>query len=168
MREAVFEGAYPLALRSAHVRSAGAVVSGAVLVADREDWEQEALTAAWQALPRYDPARASIRTYVERVIATRFASLWRARRCRPRLEPLEEHHSIGLGEIPMVEFRTDFHRVSASLAERDRRLATFLMDHSPTEASRALGISRSTVYEGIRRIRIAFEDAGLGPRSGRH
>jgi len=168
MLEAAFRQAYPLALRSAQVRSAGAVVSGTVLLADREDWEQEALAAVWRALPRYDPSRASMRTYVERVIATRFASLGRARRCHPRLEPLEEHHSVGLDEIPMVEFRTDFHRVSASLAERDRRLAICLMDHSPTQAGRALGVSRSTIYEGIRRIRLAFEDAGFGPPAGRH
>lgn len=168
MRDAGFRRAYPQALLSAQVRSAAAVVTGAVLLADREDWEQEALTAVWRALPRYDAARASMRTYVERVIATRLASLRQGRRWQPRFEPLEEHHSVGLGEIPMVEFRIDFRRVSASLAERDRRLAIFLADHSPTQASRALGISRSTVYEGIRRIRVAFEDAGLGPRAGRH
>jgi hypothetical protein len=53
------------------------------------------------------------------------------------------------------------------LAERDRRLAALLVDHSPTEASRALRLSRSTVYEGIGRIRVAFENAGFGPRMRR-
>jgi RNA polymerase sigma factor (sigma-70 family) len=158
---------YPLARRAAHVRSAAAFAGTSVAQVDREDWEQEAMAAVWRALPRYDHSRASMRTYVEQVIATRFASLRRTRRCQPRFVPFEEHLSVGLDEIPMVEFRTDFYRVSASLAERDRRLAVCLMDHSPTEASRALGVSRSTIYEGIRRIRIAFRDAGFGPRGDR-
>lgn len=167
MREAVFERAYPLALRSARVRSAAAVVCGAVLLADREDLEQEALAAVCKALQHYDPSRASVRTFVEKVVASRFASLLRSRRWQPALIPLEEQHLVGLDGIPAAEFRMDFLRVSASLAERDRRLAVFLLDHSPTEASRKLGISRSTVYERIRRIRVVFEMTGLGPRAGR-
>jgi DNA-directed RNA polymerase specialized sigma24 family protein len=164
---ALFLAIYPLACRAANVRSAAAVAVASVAPADRKDWEQEALTAVWLALPRYDPSRASLRTFVERVITTRFASLVRARRQRPKLEPLEEHHSVGLDGIPGVEFRTDFNRVSASLAECDRWLARFLVDHSPTEASRALRVSRSTVYLGIRRIRTVFEVAGFGPQRGR-
>jgi RNA polymerase sigma factor (sigma-70 family) len=133
--------------------------------ADREDLEQEAFLAVWRALPQYDPLRASLRTFVERVVATRIASLMRARRRQPKLEPLEDHQPVGLDGIPFLEFKTDFQRVSTSLVERDRRLANFLVDHSPTEASRALGISRSTVYEAIRRIRVVFEDAGFGPNA---
>ena len=73
---------------------------------------------------------------------------------------------VGFDGIPAAEFRMDLQRASASLAEADRHLAVFLVDHSQTEASRALGISRSSVYDGIRRIRIAFERAGFGPRAG--
>jgi RNA polymerase sigma factor (sigma-70 family) len=163
---AQFLDIYPLARRAAHMRSAVAVAVASVAPADREDWEQEALTAVWRALPRYDPSRASLRTFVERVVTSRFASLLRAHRSKPKLEPLEEYHSVGLDVIPEVEFRTDFHSVSTSLSERDRLLATLLVDHSPTEAGRALRIARSTVYEGIRRIRIAFGDAGFGLRGG--
>jgi RNA polymerase sigma-70 factor (ECF subfamily) len=165
--QAQFLAIYPLARRAAEVRTAAAIAWASLAPADREDWEQEALTAVWRALPRYDPSRASLRTFVERVVTTRFASLLRARRSRPKLEPLEEYHSVGLDGIPVVEFRTDFHRVSTSLAEHDRRLATLLLDHSPTEASRVLRISRSSVYDRIHRIRIAFEDAGFGPRGRR-
>lgn len=166
-RHAQFLAVLPLARRASEVRTSAAVAQANVEPADREDMNQEGLVAVWRALPRYDPSRASLRTFVERVLTTRFASLVRSRRRRRKLEPLVEHHSVGLDGIPGVEFRTDFHRVSASLAERDRRLATLLLDHSPTEASRVLHISRSTVYERIRRIRTAFEDAGFGRRRGR-
>ena len=164
MHDDIFSRAYPLARRAAAVRSAAAVAMASVQPADREDLEQEALVAVWRALTLFDPLRASLRTFVERVVATRFASVMRGRRRQPTLEPLESYQPVGLDGIPALEFHTDFQRVSASLAERDRRLANLLVDHSPTETSRALGISRSTVYEGIRRIRIAFEEAGLGPR----
>ncbi len=167
MSEAVFERAYPLALRSARVRSAAAVVSGGVMVADREDLEQEALLAVWRALQSFDPSRASLRTFIERVVAARFTSLMRARRFWPTAEPIEEHHQIGLDGIPTVEFHMDLQWACAGLNEADRRLAMLLSDLSPTEARRALGISRSTVYEGIRRIRGAFVDARYGLRVGR-
>lgn len=166
-RLARFLAIYPLARRSVGVRSAAAVALASLPPTEREDLEQEALIAVWQAMPHYDASRASLRTFVERVIATRFASLMRVRRWRPTFEPVKEQHMVGLDGIPLLEFRTDFQRVSASLAERDRSLAELLVDHSPTEASRVLRVSRSTVYEGIRRIRIAFADAGFGPREGR-
>ena len=51
MVEATFEQAYPIAARAARVRAAAAVVSGAIPVADREDFEQEGLTACWRAPP---------------------------------------------------------------------------------------------------------------------
>ncbi len=164
---AQFMAVLPLAVRAAEVRTSAAVAQAQVAPADREDLNQEALVAVWRALPHYDPSRASLRTFVERVIATRFASLMRSRRRQPSFVPLEGHQPVGLDGIPVLEFRTDFQLVSESLAERDRRLATLLLDHSPTEASRVLRISRSTVYEGIRRIRTAFENAGFGPRGGR-
>ncbi len=164
---AQFVAIYPLARRSAQVRTAAAVARATIAPADREDLVQEALTAAWRAIPSYDPSRGSMRTYVELVIASRFASLMRARRRQPIVEPLESYQPVGLNGISVLEFWTDFKRVLALLAERDRRLATLLMDHSPTEVSRALQVSRSTVYAGIRRIGTAFENAGFKPRGGR-
>ena len=125
---------------------------------------QELLYVAWRALPRYDSSRASLRTYTERVIANRFVSLLRARRRELRLVPLEGQHLATRDGIPMVEFRNDLQRVVDSLAQRDRRLVLRLMELSPTEASRGLGIARSTVYTRIRCIRVVFQEAGLGPR----
>ena len=163
MREAVFAKAYPLARRVAEVRSAAAMSMSAPVVADREDLEQEAMVGLWRALPQFDSSRASLRTFVERVIATRIASAMRSQRSLRRL-PAYDTPPHDLSQPPAsVELRSDVERVLAELSDGDRRLALLLIDHTPTEASRQLRISRSTVYERIRRIRVAFIDAGLGP-----
>ena len=47
------------------------------------------------------------------------------------------------------------------LRDDDRRLARLLAAYSPAEASRMLRMSRSTIYEGMHRIRIAFLGVGL-------
>ncbi|MBM3745717.1 MAG: sigma-70 family RNA polymerase sigma factor [Acidobacteria bacterium] len=167
MREVTFQQAYPMALRAAQVRSAAAVATAGLPAHEREDLEQEALMAVWRALPQYDPSRACLRTFIERVIASRFASLLRARRRQLTLVPLDGQHLVTRDGIPVVEFRNDLQRVVGSLAERDRRLTLRLMEHTPTETSRSLGIARSTVYEHLRRIRTAFVDAGLGPQKAR-
>lgn len=165
MREAVFERVYPLALRSAQVRSAAAVASGAVLLADREDLEQEGLIACWRALPHYDPARASLRTFVEHVVATRFVSLRRARLCRPRLQPLDENqYQVGSAWAGEIELRSDVQRVLNSLPDTERKLAVALIECTPAEVSRLVGTARSTVYKRIQHIRAAFGNAGLRPQ----
>ena len=167
MLDQVFEQAYSMACRAARARLAAAVAMGALPRQDCEDLEQEALMAVWRALQRFDPSRASLRTFVEMVVAARFASLMRARRSLPVLAPVDEYHAIGLDGIPALEFRVDLQRAAASLTEPDRCLAALLTDHTPTEAGRALGIARSTVYESIHRIRTTFKRAGFGRRAGR-
>jgi len=166
MREAIFASAYPLARRAARARSSIAISLGTATALDREDLEQEALAAVWHALQFFDPSRASLRTFVERIVANRFASLMRTRRGQPVFEVLQEHHLLGLDGIPTAEFRIDFQKVAASLSEPDRRFAESLLEHRPTEACRAMRISRSCGYERIRRIRTAFENAGFRPNAG--
>ena len=165
---AFFGAAYPLALRSVQVRSAAAVLSGTIPESEREDLEQEGLLACWRALPRFDANRASLRTFVERVVAARITSLHRARHCRFRFQPLEDdQYPGGDAWTQEIEMRSDIHQVLASLRDRDRRLAVALTEHTPAEASRIVGLARSTVYERIRHIRIAFVDAGLRPQAAR-
>jgi RNA polymerase sigma-70 factor (ECF subfamily) len=168
VREGLFEEAYPLALRAARVRAAAAVAFGGAPAGDREDLEQEALLRVWQALPRYDPTKASLRTFVERVADSRFASLLRPRCRQVVIEPLSRISPASADGIPAVELRVDFERVLAKLSEPDRRLARLLSEHTPSQASRILGVARSTVYCRIRRLRAAFRAAGYGPsaRSG--
>jgi RNA polymerase sigma factor (sigma-70 family) len=167
MSDAMFERIHPFARRSAQVRAAAQVASGTISPFDREDVEQEGLMACWRALPRFDPTRGSLRTFVEHVVARHLASLRRAHLCRPRVQSLNEgRHQVGSAWAREIELRSDVQRILDALPDADRQLTLALIEHTPTDASRLLGIARSTVYEGIRRIRIAFEDAGFRPRGG--
>jgi len=168
MGETAFAEVYPLAVRAASVRARAAVASGAVPPADREDLKQEGLMACWRALPHFNPTRASLRTFIERVVSARMVSLHRGRLCRPRFEPLEaDRHSSGCAWAQQIELRSDVGRLLDTLRVADRQLARALIERTPTEASRFLGMARSTVYERMCHLRAAFADAGLHPRSAR-
>ncbi len=163
MPETSFEKAYPLARRAAQVRAIAAVASGRARAADREDLEQEALLRIWQALPRYDPSKGSLGTFIERVAESRFRSLLRSRRHSVTIEPLDGMRPASADGIPMVEFRTDFERLLRLVGGPERRLASLLTVHSASEAGRILGVARSTVYRRIERLRAALLAAGYGP-----
>ena len=156
MHEAVFDGAYPLALRSAQVRSAAAVVNGAVLMADREDVEQEVLTCVWQALAKYDPARAGLRTFIELVVRTQFMSMLRSRRHRSKFESLDERNVAGEGGFREIELREDMRRALADVSVFDRAVALSLTESSVVETSRDMRVSRAAVYRAIGRLRLAL------------
>ena len=164
MVEATFEQAYPIAARAAKVRATAAVVSGAVPVADREDFEQEGLTACWRALPKFDPSRASLRTFIELVIARRIASLVRTARRSPSHLPLNAAGPRPVDSAADVqELYADVERLSSAFGRHDRQLVLLLLEHSPAEAGRMLGIPRSTVHDKILRLRRRFVEAGFVP-----
>ena len=164
MRDAVFERAYPLMLRSAQVRSAAAVLSGAVLLADRDALEQETITRVWQALARYDPTRAGLRTFIELVVRTQFASMFRAHPRVLKLEYVDNQNVAGEGEFLEIELRADVRRVLADVSSFDRSVAFALTEYSAVDTSRCLGVSRATVYRAIGRLREALTKAGLSPQ----
>ncbi len=168
MLEATFEQAYPIAARVARVRATAAVVSGAIPVADREDFEQEGLAACWRALPHYDPARASLRTFVERVIASRIASLVRTARRAPARVALNAAgpHPAASG-MSAQELYADVERISSALERHDRQLILLLLEYSPAEAGRMLGLPRSTVHDRIIRLRRTLAAAGFVPKGCR-
>jgi RNA polymerase sigma factor (sigma-70 family) len=168
MAEATFELAYPIAVRAARVRATAAVVSGVILLADLEDLEQEGLTACWRALPLFNPARASLRTFIERVIASRIASLVRTARRSPVRVPLNAAGPRPAGSgAEIQELYADVERLSSAFGGRERQLILLLLENSPAEAGRILGISRSTVHERILRIRRRFVAAGFVPNGDR-
>jgi RNA polymerase sigma factor (sigma-70 family) len=150
VRKVPFEHAYPRARRAAQVRSAAAVARGAIPAADREDLEQEAVAACWRALGNFDPTRASLATYVECVIATRIASIVRAGRRVRAHQPLALASERRANDVfEHCGLRIDIERLLSLRSDEERRLTSLLMEHTPSEASRMLGVARSTIYARI-------------------
>jgi DNA-directed RNA polymerase specialized sigma24 family protein len=164
--DGVFERSYSTSSRLAAVRAATLVALLGLPPDCRRDLEQEALCALWRARLAFDPRRASWHAFSERVVANHLSSLARQMRSQRsgqfREEPLEEHHDLAAPH-DLVDLRLDVTRVLARVSPFDRRVALCLIDGSPTDTSRTLGISRASAYRAIGRLRTAFMAAGLAP-----
>jgi hypothetical protein len=66
--------------------------------------------------------------------------------------------------IAGLELRIDIERLLKVRSDGERRLASVLMEHTPSQASRMLGVARSTIYAHIQKLRPHFAAAGFGPR----
>jgi RNA polymerase sigma factor (sigma-70 family) len=158
-----FDQAYPYAKRAAEIWSRMATRGRAKAAADREDLQQEAIFRVWYALPRFDPARASLRTFVEHVVANQIVAILRPAKSRTKLHPLDNTKvNATAASMDWVRVKIDVDRVVARLNGRDRLLAILLMEFTPSEIVGLMGISRSTFYERVSRLRREFESAGLG------
>jgi DNA-directed RNA polymerase specialized sigma24 family protein len=165
MHDHLFARAYPLARRAAAVRSAAAIAL--VPSANREDLEQQVTIALWLALSCYDPSRASLRTFVERVAANRMASLIRSLHHSGQFKEVPLENAFGLAAPDgRSELRTDVSRVLAGVSAFDRCVAGSLARHSAAETSRRMGVSRAKVYRAIGRLRVAFTVAGFADHRG--
>lgn len=162
MIDDLFLKAYPLAQRAAGVRSAAAVGVLSASGIDREDLVQELLLAVWVALAHFDPLRASLGTYIERVIASKTSSAIRRRRTqkRTRLD------SVAPTSVPVhmpvtVELRVEVRRALRTLSLADQKMARLLLHYKPTEIARESGISRAAVYRSKDRIEATLQRFGL-------
>lgn len=156
-RERIFERAYAVVVRSARVRAAGL----SLLVADREEFEQEIVLGVWVALPKFDAGKASLATFIDRVAATKATSLARRASAKKRGECPLPRGPDPLQLLRRLELQVDFERVLRTLDKEDRRLADLLSMQSAADAARALRVSRATVYRQIDRIRDTFVRAGI-------
>jgi DNA-directed RNA polymerase specialized sigma24 family protein len=164
--EPVFARLYCAGSRAAAVRAA-MIVNAYRLPKDfRRDLTQEALLELWRRRTAYDPSRGSERTFTERVIANRMTSVVRsmhsARSGQFRETPFD--NVPGLIAPTDSDLRLDVWCVLARTSYFDRRVAVCLIEQSPTETSRGLGVSRAAVYRAIGRLRVAFTASGFGNR----
>jgi RNA polymerase sigma-70 factor (ECF subfamily) len=159
----LFREALPRAERAADIRSERVVSVLRDAAVDRDDLRQEVLITVWAALPRFDPGRASLRTFLERIAANRILSFLRRTTAKKRRQPTD-YGPIGepLQLFFSVEFHLDLDSVLGKLGSRERRVAELLLENSPVRVARILGISRSAVYRSIERIRAAMSEAGYG------
>ena len=157
---------------------------------EREDIEQELWLAVLQQAERFDPARASLDTFLDRVVSQGVAMLLRSRNRRKRghgisplslendytppgeeLKPLSDTVSredvarrLGTqSEDPIARLdQTEaIESVLARMPERLRDICLRLMTSTLASVARQLGVSRHQVRKAVERARPYFEQAGL-------
>ncbi len=157
---------------------------------DREDIEQELTLDLLRRLPKYNPKRAQLNTFIARVVEHRLASLIEAqkagirdyRRCRCSLNECfedadgrsvervdtfdQEDYLLRTGgqSRPSEELNRlaiDVAAVLETLPPELRELCRRLKAETVTEISRDTGVPRGTIYESIKKLREIFKDAGL-------
>ena len=150
--------------------------------------KQDLLIEILEQLPKFDPSRASLKTYVGRVVRYKVCKI-RARRQaarnrRHRVTSLDaevsgrdDGRSITLGEAlsddadrrlgrnltpdELSGLGLDLEETIASLKDEHQELCERLKTDTFTEIATNLKISRGTLYEASKQIRAAFERNGL-------
>jgi RNA polymerase sigma factor (sigma-70 family) len=173
--------------RNITIRAERLARSGALPGMDAEDIKQDLRLHLYRRDDSFDPARGHYDTFADRVLANRIATLaapterLRAERAwvdfdlpneergddefLPLSETLPEsaapHSAAARSPDEAFGLVRDVRRFLAGLSPACRALAVALIDMSPTEAARALGIHRSTVYARLATIRKAAEALDL-------
>ncbi len=122
---------------------------------EAEEVFHDALLKLQAAAPRFDPERASARTFALVIARNLALSRLRARKARPaRLEP-DIHRLPGVAPVdpPAVEDRIRVRRALARLDPLERRLleAAFYQGYSHRELAEAFGLPLGTVKSRLRR-----------------
>lgn len=146
----------------------------------REDYEQELSLDLWRRLPAYQPERASLPTYIDRVVRNRAASFFMTAKAAayrherngllgrtidenavtPQVEP-ENPAAPVESFTDAADLRHDLARFMASLPAALQRCCAILASGSTGQAIRQNGLHRSSHYDALRRLRSRARDAGL-------
>jgi RNA polymerase sigma-70 factor, ECF subfamily len=173
--------------RNIMFRAARLARSGAVPGMTAEDIAQDLREHLWRRDRAFDLTRGSYDTFADRVIANRIATLaspterLRAERnwisfdepskqtedeqALPLSETLGEADPLNGPEDRPADVAfglvCDMRRLRDGLTPSCRAVADLLIDLTPTEAARAIGVHRSTIYARLATIRSAAAAIGL-------
>lgn len=146
--------------------------------ADAEDLTQQTFERALKAWPRYDPAKASVGTWLIVIARNLLVDHHRADRSgrqRP-LDDLESAHDarIQSEDAPDLGLEPDLERALASLNAREREIIALRFGGELTgpEIAETTGLSLANVQQilsrSLRRMRAVIDDAASpGPTHGR-
>lgn len=156
---------------------------------DAEDIAQDLALDLLRRLPRFDPARAGLRTFIARVVKN-CAETRREHALVEKRGGAVVHRSLydltvsadGDAVCPLIDtldtsvglwadlgtpwdvrsdIRVDVSRAVSRLPRPLAELAGRLMNETVLEISRSTGQSRGAIYDAIHRLREAFREAGL-------
>jgi RNA polymerase sigma-70 factor, ECF subfamily len=132
---------------------------------------QEVFVRAWRAADRYDPTRASMRTWLFAIARTTVIDMARARGSRPQLAAAAATPNEEPGSPADVDRLADTWIVEAALRTLgdDHRAAILAVHHRGLgyeEAGRELGVPagtvKSRVFYGLRAMKTALLELGWG------
>jgi hypothetical protein len=149
-----------------------------------EDHQQELALDLWRRLPAYDPERAGLATFIDRVVRRRACDLIASAHAAARhverqmmsLDGADDGDGAGLAEQLStseglwarpadleheVSLRHDLGRFIALLPPALRRCCAILMSGSVGEAIQKEKLHRSSYYEALGRLQRRARDAGL-------
>jgi RNA polymerase sigma-70 factor, ECF subfamily len=135
-----------------------------------EDLVQETFVRLWRSAGRYDPSRATVRTFVFMLARRAAVDLWRR---RPRTERLvlDEalHEDVAGGEaFAALVLRLDVHEALGTLSPAHREVLVLQYDHDLTQTQTAerlgipLGTVKSRTLHALRALAHALEERELG------
>ena len=157
---------------------------------DRDDLEQELVIDILQRLPKFDPDRAQLATFIVRLVDNKIASMIEAR--KSRLFDFRRH-AYSLNEIThdtegwiiergdeideddyllrtgwqcrpaheLLNLKADIERILPTLPPELRELCLRLQTQNVTDISVETGVPRYRIYADIARLRDIFAQAGL-------
>ncbi|MDY3563388.1 hypothetical protein R5W23_004891 [Gemmata sp. JC673] len=131
---------------------------------DREDIEHDLVLRVLVQRHRFDDGRGTWPAFVWRVVERAGDNILRSRRRAKRAGRPAESLTAGSATADPAESSAraaDLARALAALPPELRAVAVLLTTHTAAAAARALGLSRSTVYARLQRIRARPEWAGL-------
>lgn len=159
-------------------------------ISDRDDIEQELAIDILRRLPKFDPQRAQLMTFITRVIDNKIASIIESRKSRFydfRLHSysLNEHTQDTEGWViergdeideddylqqtgwhsrpacELIDLKTDIARIFPCLPPELRELCFRLQTQNVTDISAQTGVPRYRIYAEIAKLRDVFEQAGI-------
>jgi hypothetical protein len=157
---------------------------------DLEDIEQDLSIHIYQNLPKHDPCKGTIKTFINHILDNKIRTMVSARHTAlydvrlhaasldepasseyehrvPRAETIDsEDYQMNIGLInrpsyEMVELQTDVRRAVESLPMELQELCQLLQEETVMDIARRTGISRHKINELRRRIRFIFYENGL-------
>lgn len=154
---------------------------------DQADIEQELRLDLLRRLSNFDPGKATLNTFADRVVRHKVASIIEAKKARLRdyrrqqcslNDPLktpdgkraergdtvdqnEACRRTGRSSRSTEDLANDLSAAVSNLPPDLRDLCHRLMNQNLTEAAQDAGIPRGTLYESVETLRRRFEKAGL-------
>lgn len=166
-----YDGVHPRAVQFVRHHARQLARSAPVPGMDVEDYEQDLVADLIARSKSFDPGRATYPTFADRVIrhrASRLKSRAPSRSAEAQAVPLDDEGVLEFAcdHDDATSLRFDLERFLHALPVRLRRCCTWLVSENRLEASAALGLHRSTLYDAARDLRLRAIEAGLNAYLG--